>query len=933
MWSSVVCALFFASGASALLFETLWFRQAGLVFGNSVWASTLVLSSFMAGLALGNGLTARFGGRARRPIRVYGLLELIVAGTGVALVLLLPALTGLLAPLFRPFIDVPWVINPLRLGVSFGLLAIPATAMGATLPILVRALSAADPNFGHVLGRLYGWNTLGAVAGAWAGEAYLIEHLGITGTGLTAGALNTGAALVALALAPRIERGGAGAPPEETAPHERLLHSPAALRLMTAAFLSGAILLGLEVVWFRFLSLFVYGTSVAFAVMLAVVLAGIALGGLAAGAAFRRNPELHRRLPHLALLSGALVLALYAGFGATARALFGAAAQPSLHVARPIEVLLLGAPLMFLPSFLSGVLFTAMGQAARHELGADTRTAGMLTLSNTAGGVAGSLLAGFLMLPALGAERSLWILAVAYAAVAALTLPSRLGASLRASPAALPAATALFLLLTVTFPHGKMRDEYMLEPARPWLDQGMEVLGVREGLTETLIYVQRKSLGQPLDQRMLTNGYSMATNSTVAQRYMKLFVYWPIAFHPDPKDALLISFGMGSTADALVQTRQLERIDIVDISRDALEMSRMLFQPPRMSPLDDPRVQVHVEDGRFFLQTTDRRFDVITAEPPPPKNAGVGNLYSREYFALVRERLNEGGIVSYWLPCHLLGESDTKAIIRGFCDVFDDCSLWNANALDWMLVGSRNGAGRVPEARLERQWQDPVVGAQLRALGFEAPEQLAALYLGDASDLAALTQGTPPLVDDRPHRLSPEFTEPAEHAEFYMGVAEAGGARTRLQESRAVAQTWPPDLLERSLPYFEWQAILNEELDDRGVSILDEAPTDADLERVLVDSELETLAVWLLKSSDAEIRIAEQQAAKGGRGPRISRQLGIRALSRRNWVLAVQHFDRVLEAHPRFARIRQLRDFAGCMAEPGRAASGACSLTPRKAGG
>jgi hypothetical protein len=243
-----------------------------------------------------------------------------------------------------------------------------------------------------------------------------------------------------------------------------------------------------------------------------------------------------------------------------------------------------------------------------------------------------------------------------------------------------------------------------------------------------------------------------------------------------------------------------------------------------------------------------------------------------------------------------------------------------------MLVGSRNGGGRVPEARIRRQWQDPVVGAQLRALGFEAPEQLATLYLGDASDLAALTEGTAPLVDDRPHRLAPEFTEPADRAAFYMGVAETGGARRRIEESRAVGDAWPPDLLQRSLPYFEWQAILNEELDDRGVSILDDAPTDADLERVLLDSKLETLVVWLLKSSGAEIRIAERQAAGGRRGPRISPQLGIRALSGREWALAGQHFDRVLEAHPRFARIRQLSRFATCMADPSRTAAQACSL-------
>ncbi|MCZ6633893.1 MAG: spermidine synthase, partial [bacterium] len=199
----ILCAVFFLSGAAALLFETLWFRQTGLTFGNSATASSLVLAAFMGGLALGNGLSARLGSRIQRPIRFYALLELIIAMVGVVLVWALPALTNGLSHFLRPFLNQPYLLNPLRLLLGFTLLSMPATAMGATLPLLVKALRAHDANFGAVLGRLYGWNTLGAVAGALAGEIALIEWFGIRGSAMVAALLDIIAALAALFIAAR----------------------------------------------------------------------------------------------------------------------------------------------------------------------------------------------------------------------------------------------------------------------------------------------------------------------------------------------------------------------------------------------------------------------------------------------------------------------------------------------------------------------------------------------------------------------------------------------------------------------------------------------------------------------------------------------------------------------------------------------------------
>jgi spermidine synthase len=171
----------------------------------------------------------------------------------------------------------------------------------------------------------------------------------------------------------------------------------------------------------------------------------------------------------------------------------------------------------------------------------------------------------------------------------------------------------------------------------------------------------------------------------------------PLALRSEARDALLISFGVGSTAKALTDSAGLRHIDVVDISREILEMSSIIY-PDAGNPLQDKRVDVHVEDGRFFLGTTARKYDLITSEPPPPKVSGVVNLYSREYFTAIREHLNPGGYTSYWLPVYQLEPLDTLAIISAFCAAFDDCSLWAGAGLEWMLLGSNGADGQVSAA-------------------------------------------------------------------------------------------------------------------------------------------------------------------------------------------------------------------------------------------
>ncbi len=899
------------SGCAALVFETLWFRVAGIAFGNGIWASSLVLASFMAGLAAGNALAARAADRLRRPLRFYAWIEVAIAVTAAGLVVLMPLLTPLLADLFAVLRDRPWLLNGVRLPLAFALMMLPATAMGATLPVLVRAASAADVRFGRVLGRIYGWNTLGAVAGALLGEVILFERLGLRGSGFAAAGLNGLAALVALAVSREVEAGRHAGDPT---PQARLTRT--ALRLLMGAFVSGAVFLALEVVWFRFLSLFVYGTSLVFAMMLAVVLVGIALGGLAASRWLGSPGRAAPLLPALALASAVATLGTYALF----EGLFALMLEPNVGAAAngPLDLAFLAVPLMGPVAFLSGVLFTALGDAARDELAGAARTTGYLTLANTLGAALGSLAAGFVLLPTLGVEHGLLLGAGAYVALALVVWLPVPAERIRPRRTAAIALSAACLAGVVIFPSGVLRERYLIHPTRAFQEEGSRVVAAWEGRLQTLVYVRTDRFERPLYTRLFTDGFSMASNNYYGRRYMKAFAYLPIALHPEPRRALLISYGVGSTASALTASPELERIDVVDISPDVLEGSRIVYPDPSEDPLRDPRVRVHVEDGRFFLQTSRERFDVITAEPPPPKYVGVVNLYTREYFQLIYDRLADGGMTSYWLPVHDLNESDTRSILRAFCDVFPDCTLWSGAGFDWIMAGTRGTRRAVSDAHFTRLWDDPDSARELETLGFETPALFGATFMAGPERLEPLLTGALPLVDDFPQRLSSAPARPpqGQRSPFFTAMLDAVAAREAFLRSAWIETYWPAGLREPTLAAYRWQRVANDRL-LVGASAL----TSEDVYAVLTQTSYRTLPLWMLGSHVEEQRFARALSPARAGGRAAQRVLGIGALADRDYAAAVTHFRRARGRAVRAPRLMQLEIFALCM--DGRAAEAA----------
>jgi hypothetical protein len=300
-------------------------------------------------------------------------------------------------------------------------------------------------------------------------------------------------------------------------------------------------------------------------------------------------------------------------------------------------------------------------------------------------------------------------------------------------------------------------------------------------------------------------------------------------------------------------------------------------------------VHVRIEDGRHVLEARGPGYDLITGEPPPPIIAGVGSLYSREYFALVRSRLADGGVATYWLPMMNISADTAKSLIRAFCDAFEDCSLWHASGRNLMLMGTRNAHGPIDAESFSRQFQADATRAELAAIGFEHPSQLGALFIGDAGYLNALTRKSLPLSDGWPKRIEQPGSREERDALLWE-FRDTHAARARFAASSWIAKLWPPSLLRASEHQFENQRLIDD--------LLFPGPTGARqvgvLHQVLFGTPLR-FPVLLLLSSDPDMQRALALATPEAQGSNAWRPHRLaQLLADRNFVAALQ----LLQAHP-----------------------------------
>jgi spermidine synthase len=795
---AVLCGVLFLSGTGALIFETLWLRLSGLAFGNSIWAAALILSSFMAGLALGNALAASSRIRRWRPLHFYAVLELLVAFFGCTIVFVLPVVGDLMRPVWQMLWNYQPMLLGLRFVVSFLILLVPTTAMGLTLPVIIEDPLLRETEFGRAIGFLYGSNTLGAMLGAVLGEAYLIGAFGLYGTSVTAGATLCIAAAIALSVAKFVAARYAGFKSSDLSAHTKfplsfdVSYRPP-WRLLLVSFGTGFIFLALEVIWFRFLRLYVASSPTAFAIMLTMVLAGIGVGGLVAGVVYRSSRRSNQTLLILLLAAAILVLLSYLLFpGEFIRAATG------VFDLRWWQVAVLCLALMFPVALVSGILFPVIAAEVQARVGDRMNSTGVATLLNTAGAAIGPLVASFVLLPTLGYQTSLICCAAGYALLSLLVTERAPWSFRRPIAIVVVGLWATLILGLVFFPYGRAAAHFA-HASRPYEvdDEGhvlARVVKQVEGTSDTWQLLRRDLFGEPYYYRLLSDAFSMSATNPRNQRYMRLFAYLPLAFNPAAKNVLLLCYGCGVTADAFTRKSTVERIDVVDISKEVFALADSYSGINYSNPLRDPRVHAVVQDGRFFLQASPQQYDIISGEPPPPKIAGAVNLYTQEFFSLMRSRLTENGIATFWLPINQLKVEETKAILRAFHNAFPNALVWGSADQDWIMMGINGPGRRASEEELRQLWNDPTTGADLRTIGIEVPQQLGALFLMDGDEIDRITHNVAPLTDVYAKRLTDQPWDDEANHRFALNYLTAPAAVQRFGQSSLINRIFPETL-------------------------------------------------------------------------------------------------------------------------------------------
>ncbi len=746
---SLILLLFFFSGASALVYEVVWTRDLTTVFGGSAFAIATVLAAYMAGLALGSTVFGRSIDRRGHPLVVYGLLE-----AGIALwAILLPVLLGLLDRLYAGFYQSAspgfYGLSLVRFALSFLLLLVPTTLMGGTLPVLGKLLFTNWKGLGTRAGLLYAANTLGAVLGSAAGGFFLLPAMGLRGATWVAVLINFAVAFAALlasrrfayrapaaagtegasaaqAEAVRAPSGAAGRPKADDARLRR------AVLLVYAA--SGFAALAYEVAWTKTLSMVLGTTNYAFTTMLTTFLFGLAVGSLL----FARLADRYGRpeallalvqlgIPLFSLLTIPLLEALPQMFVDAFPRLDGSWARIELYR------VFLAAMTMFLPTILMGGTFPLVTRAYvdRRQTG---RSLGSLYAANTIGAILGSFLTGFVLIPWIGRQNA--ILAASFVNLAAgLLLVLALRG--RRVPGGLRWAIAgVCLLLLPAWIWGLQRWDPRI------MASGAYVYARDYAAQESIVEVMSEqrlrfydegpegtvSVWQAQQVTSLRISGKVDASSHGDMVTQKLIAHLPLFYHQGaPRDALVIGLASGISTGSLL-AHPFARVETVELIPSMAGAARFFDEHNRRC-LEDPRHRLLINDGRNHLLLTPDRYDVIVSEPTNPWIAGVGALFTREFFELTKERLRPGGIVCQWVQTYQYRAEDLRTVLATFTDAYPHLHLWQGAPGDLILVASMDPL-RFDLAKLRATAGTPA-GEDLAQLEILPEAQLLAHFVTD----------------------------------------------------------------------------------------------------------------------------------------------------------------------------------------------------------
>ncbi len=651
--SGPILILFALSGMAALIYEIVWYQLLQLAIGATAISLGVLLASFMGGLCLGAGLFPRLKTRAH-PLHLYAGIELGIGAFGLLLLWLLP----LLDKVYFAAVAAGMPSLLLRGALAAICLLPPTILMGASLPAIVRFAGRGPTTWAW----LYAANTLGAMAGALLAAFVLLRLFDVAVASYAAVAINLLVAAGSWWLAGHAKINDAA--PEEAAASDG---EPARLAVYAAIALSGLTALGAEVVWTRALGMLFAGTAYAFATILAVFLAGMALGS------FVSAPILKRVRPALALGLCQLLLAGAIGWAAwcISRLL---PQMPALYSMNGWNVagsdFLRAGYALFPATLLWGASFPFAMAAIKG--GADpAKPVGRIYAANTLGGIAGALLVSLVLIVAVGTQNTERLL-VALTAIGGGWLLAREIKPLPARALSLIAAAALGAFLLWTVP-ALPPSVVAYGPDASLYAQDLKPLAMVEGINSTVSINNRN---EDAITEISVSGHVEASNQVDDMRLQRMVGHLPALLHPNPKKILGIGFGAGVSAGSFTRYPSVTSITVCEIEPAIPPTSSRFFAKADNNVYHDPRTRIVFDDARHYMMTTKETYDIIASDPLDVWVKGTASIYTQEFFESVRDHLNPGGFFTRYVPPDHADQAGIKSELATFFKVFPNATVW-----------------------------------------------------------------------------------------------------------------------------------------------------------------------------------------------------------------------------------------------------------------
>jgi spermidine synthase len=742
--------LFLGSGCAALIYEIVWLQLLQLVIGSSAVSLGLLLGAFMGGMCLGSLALARLIPQRCHPLRVYALLESLMAILGVAVLFAMPAIGRLYAPhAGHGLTGILWR------GVVASICLLPPTfLMGATLPAIARWVESTARGMSW-LGLFYGGNTAGAVLGCLLAGFYLLRVYDMAVATYVAAAINVTVALSAFVLAfltPHTPPHEQGANASVNSRPDAEKNSPpvsvAGSRVVCFAIAcSGLCALAAEVIWTRWLSLMLGATVYAFSIILAVFLAGLGLGSMG-GSLLARS----RLRPAIALGWCQLLLAAamtWAAWMLTSSLPYwpinpGLAATHPWHTFQLDLVRCLWA---LLPATILWGASFPLALAAVAAGGSDPgRVVGKIYAANTVGAIIGALAASLLLIAWLGTQNTQRLI-IALSAVSGLVLLLfSFWRRTSGETSADNSSANIVMFVSLALVCGLIGYFVGSIPPVPWKLIAHGRYLTTYGEDRTLIYMGEGmnasvAVTQTEDGALNFHISGKIEASTVPQdmRLQRMLGHLPAMLHHNPRSILVVGCGAGVTAGSFLTYPEVTNITICEIEPLIPQKITPYFKKENYDVVNDPRVKIFYDDARHFVLTCPDKFDIITSDPIHPWVKGAATLYTRDYFQMCREHLNPGGIVTQWVPLYESDLRTVKSEMATFFNVFPNGTLWdnddNGAGYDTVVLGTQEPLS-IDLDRLQARWQaEPAAVQSLKDVGLGTIFALLTTYGGQAADL------------------------------------------------------------------------------------------------------------------------------------------------------------------------------------------------------